>query len=81
MDLHRFLLDLAATLAASPDTDRAPYAEALRDEYGQHGLADQVEAHPGGDSLVAYLYATAARVRGLAPEEVDAINAAHDARN
>ena len=74
MDLYRYLLQLVETLRATPDVDRAPYVEALRDEYGQHGLADRVEAHPGGDSLVAYLYATAARVRGLAPEEVDAIN-------
>ena len=80
MDLHPYLLELAATLRATPDADRAPYAATLRDEYNLYGLADRVEAHPGGDSLVAYLYATAARVRGLTPDEIEAVNAAYDAR-
>ena len=81
MDLYPYLLDLAATLRATPDADRAPYAAALRDEYLLYGLADRVETDPNAAALADYLTATAARVRGLEPDEVDAINAARVARN
>lgn len=74
MDLYPYLLQLVETLRTTPDVDRAPYALALRDEYGQHGLADRVERDADVAALADYLEATAARVRGLTPEEVDAIN-------
>ena len=81
MDLYPYLLDLAATLRATPDADRAPYAAALRDEYLLYGLADRVETDPNAAALAEYLEATAASMRGLTPAEVAAINAAHAARN
>ncbi len=79
MDLHPFLLDLAVTLRATPDTDRAPYAAALRDDYGQYGLADRVERDPDTAGLAEYLAATAARARGMTADEVEAINTAYAA--
>ena len=81
MDLYPYLPQLVETLRATPDVDRAPYADALRDEYFLYGLADRVETEPDAAALADYLEATAARVRGLTPEEVSAINAAHDAKN
>ncbi len=81
MDLYRYLSDLVETLRATPDTDRAPYVAALRDEYNLYGLADRVERDPDAEALADYLEATAARVRELTPAEVDTINAAHAARN
>jgi len=74
MDLYPYLLQLVETLRATPDVDRAPYAAALRDDYLLYGLADRVETDPDATGLADYLEATAARVRGLTPAEVDAIN-------
>lgn len=81
MDLYRYLLDLVETLRATPDTDRAPYVAALRDEYGQYGLADRVERDPDAAALADYLAVVAANSRGMTAAEVDAINAAYAARN